>query len=97
LTFKSRIIAFLSYLAILFFFPLNFFKKDEFVGYHARQGVVMFILAVAITFTFWVPVLGWVCLLAYLVIWVSGIINALAGKQEPVPVVGKIAEKASVL
>ena len=96
MTFKSKIIAFLSYVAVLFFFPLNFFCKDEFIQYHARQGVVMFILAVAITFTFWVPVLGWVCALAYLVIWFTGVINALTGKIEPVPVVGKIAEKVSL-
>ncbi|OIN89742.1 hypothetical protein AUJ40_01400 [Candidatus Berkelbacteria bacterium CG1_02_42_45] len=90
---KSRFIALLSYLSILFLFPLNFFRKDEFIHYHAKQGVVLFILAMALTFTFWVPILAWICWLAYLVIWMTGIINALSGKKEPVPVIGVIGER----
>ena len=93
---KSRLIALLSYLSILFLFPLNFFRKDEFAHYHAKQGVVLFILAIALTFTFWAPILAWICTLAYLVIWVTGIINALSGKKEPVPVVGRIAERVPI-
>lgn len=96
MTIKQKLIAIMSYLSVLLFFPLNFFKKDEFAHYHAKQGVVMFILAIAIVFTFWIPVAGWVFLLAYLVIWFTGIINVLTGKCEPVPVVGKIAERISL-
>ncbi|MEI6144504.1 MAG: hypothetical protein WCG99_01865 [Candidatus Berkelbacteria bacterium] len=96
MTIKQKLIAFMSYLGVLLFFPLNFFKKDEFAHYHAKQGVVMFILAIAVAFTFWIPVAGWVFLLAYLVIWVTGIINVFTGKSEPVPVVGRIAERISL-
>ena len=91
---KNRLIALLSYLSILFLFPLNFFKKDEFIHYHAKQGAVLFVLAVALTFTLLVPILAWICGLAYLVIWATGVINALTGKQEPVPIVGLIGERA---
>jgi fumarate reductase subunit D len=96
LTVKQKLIALLSYLAVLLFFPLNFFRTDDFAQYHARQGVVMFILGIAVVFTLWIPVAGWVCLLAYVVIWVTGIINVLTGKMEPVPVIGKIAERISL-
>ena len=96
LTIKSKLIALLSYFAIVQFFPLNFFRRDEFVSYHAKQGVVLFILAIMVTFTFWISILGWVCTLAYLVIWFTGAINALSGKKEPVPVVGKIAERLAI-
>jgi len=96
LTVKQKLIALLSYLAVLLFFPLNFFRTDDFAQYHARQGVVMFILGIAVIFTFWIPVAGWVCLLAYVVIWVTGIVNVLTGKMEPVPVIGKIAERISL-
>jgi len=37
--------------------------------------------------------LAWVCWLAFLVIWVTGIINVLSGKREPLPVVGLIGER----
>ena len=96
MTVKQKLIALLSYLAVLLFFPMNFFRSDEFAQYHARQGVVMFILGIAVVFTLWIPVAGWVCLLAYVVIWVTGIINVFTGKMEPVPVIGKIAERISL-
>jgi len=90
---KSRLIALLSYFSILFLFPLNFYRKDEYIQYHAKQGAVLFILAIALTFTFWIPILAWICWLAYLVIWATGVINALSGKQEPLPIVGLIGER----
>ena len=93
MTIKSRLIALLSYFSILFLIPLNRYKKDEFIQYHAKQGVILFILAVVLTFTFWLPILAWVCWLAFLVIWVTGIINVLSGKREPLPVVGLIGER----
>lgn len=96
MTIKRRLIALLSYLSVLLFFPLSFFRGDDFAHYHAKQGVVLFILAIVVIFTFWIPVAGWVFLLAYLVIWFTGVINALSGKCEPVPVVGKIAERVSL-
>lgn len=93
MTFKSRLIALLSYLSIFFLVPLNRYKSDEFIHYHAKQGVILFVLAMVLTFTFWLPILAWVCWLAFLVIWVTGIINVLSGKQEPVPIVGLIGER----
>ena len=93
MTLKSRLIALLSYLSILFLVPLNLYKKDEFIQYHAKQGVVLFIVFVILLFTFWVPILAWVCWLAYLVIWFTGVINVLTGKEEPVPIFGLIGER----
>ena len=93
---KSRLIALLSYLSILFIFPLNFYREDEYIRYHARQGVVLFILGIALSFTLWVPIMAWVCWLAYLVIWVTGIINVLSGKREPLPVIGLIGERMPI-
>lgn len=90
---KSKLFAIISYFAVLLFLSYGFIRNDEFIKYHLKQGIVMFVLAMLIVFTFWIPVAGWVCLMAYLVIWFTGVINALTGKCEPVPVVGKIAER----
>ncbi len=95
MTLKSKLIALLSYLSILFIFPLNMYRKDEFIQYHAKQGVILFVLAIALIFTFWLPILAWVCWLTYLVIWATGVINVITGKKEPVPVIGLIAERIS--
>lgn len=88
---------------ILFFVPLltGDAKKDAFVKYHVKQGLVLFILAVLINvidrlipyylwFTFgWVFSLFSLCLLVLLIV---GIVNAVNGKQAPLPVIGRFAD-----
>lgn len=96
LSVKRKLQALLSYFPILFFFPLILLRKDDFVHYHAKQGVVLFVILVLIIFSFWLPVVSWVFLLAYLVIFVTGAINVLTGKMEPIPVFGRIAERLSI-
>ena len=96
MNYKERLIALLSYLLILFFIPLKRFKKNEYVYYHAKQGVGLFILFMIMIFFFWLPVVSWIAALAFLVLWFTGVINALTGKKEPVPVIGRIAEKIAI-
>lgn len=93
---KRKLIAVISYLSILAFLPLNLFKKDDFIRYHAKQGIVLFVLSILIIFSFWLPVVGWVCLLAFLVIWITGIFNIFTAKMEPLPIIGRIAERISI-
>jgi len=96
LNYKERLIAFLSYLSILFLIPLKRFKKSDFIYYHAKQGLGLFILSIIVVFFFWLPVVGWVAVMAFLVLWFTGIMNVLSGKKEPVPVIGRISERVSI-
>jgi len=96
LNYKERLIAFVSYLSILFLIPLKRFKKSEFVYYHAKQGVGLFVLSVIMVFFFWFPIVGWVAVMAFLVLWFTGIMNVLTGKKEPLPVIGRISERVSI-
>ena len=93
MSYKVRLLAFLSYLSILFLIPLGRFKNDEFIHYHAKQGMGLFVLFMMLIFLFWLPVVGWVAMMAFLVVWFTGVANALSGKKEPVPVVGLISER----
>lgn len=85
---------------ILFFVPLlTDSKNDPFVKFHVKQGLVIFISSVVVgimssvfPYTMWLS-LGWILNLAILVLFVLGIINALNGKEEYLPVVGKLADK----
>ena len=90
---KEKLIALLSYLSILFLVPLGMFKKNEFISYHAKQGKGLFVLFSIMIFLFWLPVIGWVGLIAFLVIWFTGVLNVVTGKKEPVPIIGRIAER----
>jgi len=88
---------------ILFFIPLlTDAKKDPFVKYHVKQGFVfflacmaVFILSSLIPWYYWwrLSWIFWLLNLGLLVLWILGIINAANGKQEPLPLIGKIGEK----
>ena len=95
---KNTTMAVIAY--ILFFVPLltGDAKKDPFVKYHVKQGLVLFLLAVLINvigwiipFYFWYSI-SWILSLGVLVLLILGIVNAVNGKQEPLPLVGKFAD-----
>ncbi len=92
-------LAVLSYFWALVLVPLLFWGKDDFIHFHARQGVVLFlfesilmILAVAI------PVVGPLmifplAIVVSIVLSLLGIINVLGGHKEKLPLIGRWAEK----
>ena len=55
---KSRIMASLSYLGILCFVPLIMNDDDEFVYFHAKQGLVIWMWSVLAIFTLHLPGIG---------------------------------------
>jgi len=95
---KNITMAIVAY--ILFFVPLltGDAKKDTFVKYHTKQGLVLFLLAVLINvigwtipFYFWYSI-SWLLSLSTLVLLVIGISNAAAGKEQPLPLIGGFAD-----
>lgn len=87
---------------ILFFVPLlTEAKNDPFVKYHIKQGLIVFITWLAIGIIspvlIFIPILGWIAMrLLYLfvvILMIIGIINAVGGKQTPLPIIGKYADK----
>lgn len=84
---------------IIFFIPLitGDAKKDAFVKYHTKQGIVLFLLVVLLNvvdrilpFYFWWTI-NWLLSLGTLVLLIIGIANAASGKKEPLPLVGGAA------
>ncbi len=84
---------------ILFFIPLlTEAKKDPFVKYHVRQGLLIFIGWIVVSIISWI--LPWqlgiivtfldVCVFVLMII---GIMNAAKGEQKPLPVIGKFGEQ----
>ncbi|MEO5378724.1 MAG: hypothetical protein H7832_13210 [Magnetococcus sp. DMHC-6] len=55
---RFQIMALFSYLGVLCLVPLLFNKDDEFVHFHARQGLVLWIWGVLAVFSLHIPVLG---------------------------------------
>lgn len=94
---EKDLIAVLSYIGILFLVPLLVSKDNAFVQFHAKQGLVLFLAEIATALVAWIPVLGWfvgiICWILWVVLAIKGILNVVNGKQVPLPIIGKFAEK----
>ena len=96
ISFKRKILAALSYIPVIFLIPLLGFVNDDFIQFHGKQGLALFL----VWFVFWafglVPILGLIVpfgYLALLVVAVIGIASVFFGRRWVVPFVGKYAEK----
>lgn len=96
----------LAYLGILVLVPLLAAKDSEFAQFHAKQGITLFAIEIALVILQWVigfialmggfgffaliSLLIWLVWLGVLVLAVIGIINAVGKKMTPLPIVGGI-------
>jgi uncharacterized membrane protein len=101
---NSQILAMLAYLGILVLIPYFMKGKDEFVAFHARQGMRLFLYSiglivvlnvVGIGLSLLVPFLSlfvglafWALWIGWLVLIVLGLRNVLQKKKEPLPIIG---------
>jgi uncharacterized membrane protein len=97
---KNTSMAAIAY--FLFFVPLLTDAKDDpFVKYHVKQGLLLLILGIIVSIfnsiIGRIPFIGWavsfILGVGMFVLWLLGLMNALNGKQEPVPLVGQYAEE----
>ena len=97
---EKNIMAVLSYLGIPVLVPLLAVKDDEFIKFHAKQGLVLFIAEVATTMVAWIPIIGWIgspiLYMIWLVLAIIGIVNVLQGQKKELPLIGKFAEKFNI-
>lgn len=88
----SKLMAALSYLWILSIIMLAIKKDDDFVKFHAKQGLVIFIFSLIgiIPFLWFISWLIWIITVILVII---GFIKAYNGERFKIPVVGDIANK----
>ena len=86
----ERYTAALSYVWILCLYTLLFKKRSAFIQFHAKQGLILFVIEL-LSFVFFVfaPLVIILCVVMALL----GIRAALAGKSWPMPVVSDIVKK----
>ena len=81
---------------IIFFIPLlTEAKNDPFVKYHVKQGLVLFIAGCLTMVVSWVPPIhwfSWLLNIGMLVLFIIGVLNAVAGKEKPLPLIGKFSD-----
>jgi len=94
---EGRFFALISYITFLCIVALALKKDNRFAVYHAKQGLVIFVLEVVVMILSVIPVLGSVIqyagfiVFALLSLWC--IFQVLLGNYPRVPVISEIADK----
>ena len=89
---KNKAMAILAY--IIFLIPLLAAKDSKFAMYHANQGLVLFLVALAVNVVGGIiPFIGWFIILPLgnlfvVVLAILGIINAAKGEAKQLPLIG---------
>ncbi|GLB51889.1 membrane protein [Neptunitalea chrysea] len=88
------ILAYITFVGTILAFFMNDEKKSEYVYFHIRQMLGLFILFIIcnviaelyiiMSLGFWV--VSFIC-------WLLGLISAIQYKQEPIPIIGKYFQK----
>jgi len=96
---EGRLAAVMSYIPFLCFIPLLNMKHNEEARFHARQGVMLFLVEL-IAFLFLFDRISQFVFTAVLIVAVAfsiaGIYFALQGKNYRLPIVGDLAEKSKL-
>ncbi|MBF0471715.1 MAG: hypothetical protein HQL48_10125 [Gammaproteobacteria bacterium] len=97
LSMRMRIMALMSYLGVLVFVPLVMNRDDQYVNFHARQGLVIWIIGIVAIFVLYLPGLGKLLFsfLAMMVMIYSfiGIISVLFTKAWKLPIIYDLSTK----
>ena len=96
-SYKPLVMAALSYLGILCFVPLMRDKDDEYVQFHAKQGLVLWMITVLSMFVLEIPGIGkWFfgfSSMLVLVLSVAGLASVAFRRAWKLPLVGYIADR----
>ena len=102
---QNKVMAVLAYLGPLVLVPILAAKDSKFAKFHANQGLVLFICSIVYTAALFFisfilysisDYLGFIVYIlrlvnvAFLVLAILGIINAINGQAKELPVIGKI-------
>jgi fumarate reductase subunit D len=92
----KRMMAVMAYIPFLCFIPLLKMRDDQYVYFHARQGLVLFFLEI-IAFIFSFPHLSqlfWTAIIIGCIgAAVAGIMFAVQGKAHQIPIIGELASR----
>jgi len=88
----EAIIAYITVIGLIIAFVINNEKKYPFAKYHIKQSLGMVVVGLVLVLISLIPVLGWIIYLLGLVfmiyMWIMGLIHAVNGRMEPVPILG---------
>ena len=96
---EGRLTALFSYIPFLCFIPLLSMKENREARFHARQGLVLFLIEIVAALFLIDRISSFVftaVLLVAAAFSVAGIVFALQGKSYRLPLVGDLADKTNL-
>lgn len=89
---STATIAYITLIGLIVAFVQNAEKKNTYANYHIRQSLGLMCTGIALFVIGLIPFLGWMIAflgtIALVVLWIRGLMNAINGKQQPIPVLG---------
>ncbi|TJZ61487.1 hypothetical protein FAZ15_09865 [Sphingobacterium olei] len=94
---STAIIAYITLIGLIIAFVQNDEKKNAFANYHIRQSLGLIFTGIALFIVGLIPLLGWLIsilgTIAVIILWIMGLMNAVNGKQQPIPLLGNLYNK----
>lgn len=88
----EAIIAYLTVIGLIIAFVMNNEKNYPFAKYHIRQSLGLVVVGLGLVLISLIPILGWIIYLVGLAVmiymWIMGLVSAVNGRAEPVPILG---------
>jgi uncharacterized membrane protein len=90
---ENRQVAALSYIWVLVLIPLLTKRDSEFAQFHAKQGLILFIIEILAGFVFWIPIVGQLIALGLLIVAIVGAVKSLNGNWWKIPYIYEWSKK----
>lgn len=97
---EGKFFAIISYVCFLCIITLILKKDNKFALYHAKQGLVLFVMEVVAFILSIIPFLGWLIGIfgyaLFLLVSLWGIMQAALGVNSRIPIVTNISERVII-
>ncbi|MFH1841452.1 MAG: hypothetical protein ABH800_01700 [Candidatus Nealsonbacteria bacterium] len=97
---QANILAIISYIGILCLVPILTKEKNEFIKFHAKQGLVLFICETATWIIIMIAPFLWFLINIFWIFWlilsIVGIINVINNRKKEIPLIGKFARRVKI-
>ena len=89
----THILAALSYINVLCLIPLLLKPNDEYVRFHAKQGLLLFVVEIVGLVLTLIPVLGQLLFISFVIVSLIGVYKALQGEKWRIPILYKYSQR----
>lgn len=90
---ENKILAAISYLWFISIVVLLLKKDNEFVQFHAKQGLILFIISIILWL---IPFIGWMLNIIVFIFIIIGFIKAMMGEKWKLPLLADLAAKMNL-